>query len=164
MDLVTPGIGLVFWTTVVFVILLVLLKKFAWKPILSAVKEREESIESALSSAEKAKEEMQALQADNERILKEARAERDGMLKDAREMKDKIIEEAKEKAKTETSRLIADATSQIENQKMAAITDMKNQVAEMSIEIAELVLGAELADKEKQSALVSNQLNDFKLN
>lgn len=164
MDLVTPDIGLIVWTTVTFLILLVLLRAFAWKPILKAVRDREESIDEALKSAQRAKEEMERLNADNERILKEARAERDGILKEARELRDKTVAEAKEKANEEAAKLLETAREQIENQKMAAITELKNQVAEMSIQIAEQVLRGELADKAKQTEVVNSQLKDFKLN
>jgi F-type H+-transporting ATPase subunit b len=162
--LVKPDIGLLFWTTVTFLILLVLLRKFAWKPILNAVKAREASIDGALAAAEEAKEEMAKLKSDNDRIMKEAREERDALLKEAREIKDRTIAEAKEKAGEEAKRILADAHEQIENQKMAAITELKNQVGEMSIAIAEKILRSELADKGKQEALVDEQLKDFNLN
>ena len=140
MDLVTPDIGLVFWTTLVFLIVLVILRRMAWKPILNAVNEREESIENALAAAEKAKEEVANLKADNERILQEARVERDSILKEAREMKDAIVAEAKEKATAEGEKMIASAQEAIDNQKQAALTELKNQVADLSIEIAERIL------------------------
>ncbi len=162
--LVKPDIGLLFWTTVTFLILLVLLRKFAWKPILGAVKAREESIDKALDQAEKAREEMAQLKSDNEKILKEARMERDEMLKDAREMKESMINEAKAKASTEADRIIETAREQIENEKMAAITELKNQVGRMSIEIAEKILRKELDKQENHEQLVENQLEDFKLN
>lgn len=164
MELVTPSFGLIVWTTVTFLILLFLLAKFAWKPILNAVKEREESIENALNSAAKAREEMQQLKSDNEKILIEARQERDAMLKEARQMKDQMITEAKEKASEESQRLIVQAREQIENEKMRAVTDLKNLVGQMSIEIAEKILLEELSNKDKQQELIQNQLNDFKLN
>lgn len=164
MELVTPEIGLIVWTTITFLILLILLRKFAWKPILGAVKSREESIENALKSAEKAREEMEQLKSDNERIIKEARAERDEMLKEAREIKEKIISDAKDKASAEADKIIENAREQIENEKMAAITDLKNQVAQMSINIAEKILRKELDNKQNQEQLVENQLEDFKLN
>lgn len=164
MDLVTPEIGLIFWTTVTFVILLFLLAKFAWKPILKAVKDRETSIEAALKSADKAREEMERLKSDNEQILREARAERDGILRDAREISEKMVSEAKAKASAEGNKVIEQAREQIENQKMAAITELKNQVAKMSIDIAEKVIRKELSDKANQEALVGEQLQDFKLN
>ncbi len=162
--LVKPDIGLLFWTTVTFLILLVLLRKFAWKPILNAVKAREASIDNALASAENAREEMAQLKSDNEKILKEAREERDAILKEAREIKENTINEAKEKAAGEAKRILEDAQEQIENQKMAAITELKNQVGEISIAIAEKILRDELADKGKQQALVDEQLKDFNLN
>lgn len=162
--LVKPDIGLLFWTTVTFLILLVLLRKFAWKPILNAVKAREASIDDALAAAEDAKKEMAQLKSDNDRIMKEAREERDALLKEAREIKDRTISEAKETAGEEAKRILADAQEQIENQKMAAITELKNQVGEMSIAIAEKILRSELADKAKQEALVDEQLKDFNLN
>jgi F-type H+-transporting ATPase subunit b len=126
-ELTKPGIGLIVWTTVVFLLLVFLLSKYAWKPILSAIKTREEGIANALASAEKAKEEMKALQAGNEKILIEARAERDTLLKEARDTKDSIINEAKTKAKTEADRILATAREQITNEKNAAITELKNQ-------------------------------------
>ncbi len=164
MDLVTPEIGLIFWTTVTFVILLFLLAKFAWKPILSAVKNREESIREALLSADKAREEMAQLKSDNEQVLREARAERDSILRDAREIREKMIADAKEIAGTEANKMVEQARELIENQKMAAITDLKNQVASMSIEIAEKIIRKQLENKENQVALVEEQLKDFKLN
>jgi F-type H+-transporting ATPase subunit b len=164
MELVTPGIGLVFWTSIVFVILFVLLAKFAWKPILGAIKEREQSIEDALASAEKAKEEMKALQSSNERILIEARAERDELLKDARDIREKMIAEAKGLATKESERLLQSARENIQNEKMAAITELKNQVAVLSIEIAEKILKSELSSDEKQKSLVKNLLQDVNLN
>ncbi len=164
MELVTPSIGLIFWTTVTFLILLFLLGKYAWKPILNAVKQREESIETALSSAAKAREEMEQLKSDNEKILIEARQERDAMLKEARQIKDEMITEAKSKASDEADRMIEQAREQIENEKMRAVTDLKNMVGKMSVEIAEKVLRQELSGGEKQHELIENQLRDFKLN
>jgi F-type H+-transporting ATPase subunit b len=140
------------------------LKKFAWKPILGMIKEREESIESALAAAEKAKEEMKALQSNNERILAEARAERDTLLKEAREIKDKMILEAKTTATKEGERMLAIARENIQNEKMAAITELKNQVATLSIEIAEKILKSELSSDEKQKSLVNTLLKDVNLN
>ena len=163
-SLTTPGIGLIFWTSVVFLLLVILLSKFAWKPILSAIKTREEGIENALASAEKAKEEMKALVAGNEKILTEARAERDALLKEARDTKDSIVNEAKAKAKSESDRILASARDQITNEKNAAITELKNQVATLSIEIAEKILKSELSTDDKQKALVNNLMKDVNLN
>ena len=131
------SLGLFFWQLVLFVVLVFFLKKMAWKPILSAVKEREDSINDSLLSAEKARLEMQNLKTDNERILKEARAERDAMLKEAREIREKLISESKEDALKQSAKLIEQAKLTIENEKQAAIVDLKNQVAELSISIAE---------------------------
>ncbi len=155
MELVTPAIGLIFWTTIVFILLVILLKKYAWKPILTAVNNRNESIEKALQTAEKAKVEMENLNADNERILAEARMERDGILKEAREIKNNIVNEAKEKAKKEADKILTSSKEQIINEKMKVLTELKNTVAEMSIEIAEKVLKSELSNKEKQEELVT---------
>jgi F-type H+-transporting ATPase subunit b len=163
-SLTTPGIGLIFWTTIVFLLLLFILGKYAWKPILSSIKEREQGIATALASAEKAKEEMKALQAGNEKILAEARAERDNLLREARDTKESIINEAKTKAKTEADRILATAREQITNEKNAAITELKNQVATLSIEIAEKILRSELSSDDKQKALVSTLMKDVNLN
>jgi F-type H+-transporting ATPase subunit b len=164
MELVTPAIGLIFWTAVVFILLVILLKKFAWKPILTAVENRNESIENALKAAEKAKEDIETLTADNERILNEAKLERDALLKEAREIKDKVIAEAKDKAKTEAEKILVSAKEQITNEKMAAITELKNQVAELSIEIAEKIIKSELEDLNKQKELVTSAISDTDLN
>ena len=164
MDLVTPDIGLVFWTTLVFLIVLVILRRMAWKPILNAVNEREESIENALAAAEKAKEEVANLKADNERILQEARVERDSILKEAREMKDAIVAEAKEKATAEGEKMIASAQEAIDNQKQAALTELKNQVADLSIEIAERILRQQLQDGDSQKKMVDQLLKEMEKN
>lgn len=164
MELVKPSIGLIFWMIVSFSIILFLLKKFAWAPILGMIKEREESIEQALASAEKAKEEMKRLQSDNERILAEAKTERELLLKDAREIREKMIAEAKGMATKEGERLLKSARENIQNEKMAAITELKNQVATLSIDIAEKILKSELSSDEKQKSLVNNLLQDVNLN
>jgi len=164
MELVTPAIGLIFWTAVVFILLVILLKKFAWKPILTAIDKRNESIENALKAAEKAKEDIENLTADNERILNEAKLERDALLKEAREIKDKVIAEAKDKAKIEAEIILVSAKEQITNEKMAAITELKNQVAELSIEIAEKIIKSELQDLNKQKELVTSAISDKDLN
>ena len=134
------SIGLFFWQTIIFILLIFLLKKYAWKPILDAVNEREEGIKNALLSAEKAKEEMASLQSDNEETLKKARLERDGLLKEAREIKQKLIDDAKNEANVEAKKIIIQAQETIESEKNAAIIDLKNQVADLSVEIAEKVL------------------------
>lgn len=162
--LLNPSYGLIIWTLVAFLTVLFLLKKFAWKPILKALKEREDFIQNALDSAEKAKEEMKALQSNNERILNEARVERDLMLKDARDIREKMIAEAKGIASKEGERLLKSARENIQNEKMAAITELKNQVATLSIEIAEKILKSELSSDEKQKSLVNTLLKDVNLN
>ena len=164
MELVTPAIGLIFWTTIVFILLVILLKTYAWKPILTAVNNRNESIEKALQAAEKAKVEMENLNADNERILSEARKERDGILKEGREIKDNIIAEAKDKAKVDAEKILTTAKEQIINEKMKAITELKNQVANLSIEIAEKILKSELQDLNKQKELVTTAIANKDLN
>lgn len=164
MGLMIPETGLLIWMLITFLALLFLLKKFAWKPILKMIKDREDSIDNALKSAEKAKEEMQSLQADNERILAEARNQRDLMLKEAREMKESMISQAKTTAKTEGDKMIAAARETIQNEKMAAITELKNQVALLSIDIAEKILKRELAAENKQKELIGDLLKETKLN
>ena len=164
MDLVTPGFGLIFWTSVVFIILLVFLKKMAWTPILNNVDARNKSIEEALEAAKNAREEMSNLKADNDRILKEARLERDEMLKEARELKANIISEAKNAAKDEADKMIASAKVVIENEKAGAISELKNTVGALSVDIAEKVLRAELKDVDKQNAFIADMLKDIKLN
>ncbi len=164
MDLLLPDTGLFILQTVGFLILLFILGKFAWKPILAGLKEREETIENALQSAEQAKEEMQALQADNEKLLAEARAERDSLLKEALNAANKIKEEAKEETSKITSRMIEDAKASIENEKRAALADVKTQVAALSLDITEKVLRTQLSDKKAQEALVDEYVKDLNLN
>lgn len=164
MELVTPSIGLVFWTLISFLVLLVLLKKLAWKPVLGAIHERERSIEEALNKAELAREEMSRLTNENESLLKQARAERDQILKEAKELKDQIVAEAKDAAQIEGAKLIEKAKIEINNQKTAALDEVKNQVASLSIEIAEKVLRKQFESKIAQDALVSDLLKDVKLN
>ena len=157
------SVGLFFWQLVLFVGLVLLLKKFAWKPILDSVNEREDGIKNALSSAEDAKKEMQNLNASNEQLLKDARAERDALMKDAREIKDKMISDAKEEAKEVTSKLIENAQASIEQEKQAALAELKKQVAELSIGIAETVIKKELTSKEDQLKLVEGILKEVTL-
>lgn len=164
MDLLTPDIGLLFWTFMSFAILFFVLKKFAWKPIVKTVNDRENSIREALASADAAKREMENLTANNEKLLKEARVERDAMMKEARELKTKLIADAKEEAKVEGAKMIANAQAAIQSEKKAAIADIKNQVASLSIEIAEKVVTEELSNKDKQLKLVSDLLGDATLN
>jgi len=158
------SLGLFFWQAVLFIALILLLRKFAWKPILDSVNDREEGIKNALDSAEKAKLEMENLQADNQKLLKEARAERETMLKEARDIKNKMIEDAKDEAKEAAGKLIAQAQASIQTEKKAAIADLKSQVANLSIEIAEKVVREELSNKDKQLKLVESMLGEATLN
>ena len=157
------SIGLFFWQTIIFVILIFLLKKFAWSPILKAVNDREQGIKDALDSAEAAKKEMQSLQADNEKIMKEARAERDSLLKEARDLKNSMISQAKDEAKSEAQKIIESANEAILNEKNAAVSDIKKQVASLSIEIAEKLLKEKLSDDNKQMKIVEDLIKDVKL-
>ncbi|WP_299776587.1 F0F1 ATP synthase subunit B [uncultured Formosa sp.] len=163
MNLIAPE-SLVFWTTAIFIIFFFLLKKFAWKPILGAVKGREDSINKALMSAEEARREIQNLKADNERILHEARAEREDMLKDARDIRNKIISDAKEEAQKQSHNMIEAAKSAIESEKKSAMIELKNHVAELSLDIAEKVVRGELSNKDKQLELVDSLLGKSTLN
>lgn len=158
------SLGLFIMQTVLFLGLVFLLKKYAWKPILDAVNEREEGIKNALLSAENAKKEMQNLKSDNEKLLADARAERDTMIKEAREMKEKMINDAKTEAQVAGEKMIAQAKAAIESEKNAAMADLKNQVSSLSLEIAEKVLRDELSNKESQTKLVEKMLADTKLN
>ena len=164
MQLVTPDIGLLFWTGLVFIILMFLLVKFAWKPILGAVNTREEKIADALELAEKTKEEMKALQASNENLLKEARLERDNMIKDAKEVASTMVDDAKGAAKSEAEKVMANARDMINAEKAAAISELKTQVAGFAIEIAEKVVRGELASDAKQKALADKLVEDINLN
>ncbi|MCY4779843.1 F0F1 ATP synthase subunit B [Sphingobacterium sp. UT-1RO-CII-1] len=164
MDLLIPEIGLVFWHTISFLILLFLLAKFAWKPVLSAIKERESNIENALAAAEQAKLEMARLTNENEQLLKQAREERDIILKEAKELKDKIVAEAKEQAQVEGGKLIENAKREIEDQKNKALAEVKNQVSSLSLDIARKVLTKEFEDQSKQEAYVGDLLKDVRLN
>ena len=159
-----PGIGLLFWMTLTFSILLLLLKKFAWKPIMESLKEREQDISSSLAMAKQTKAEMKKLQSDNEKLLVVARQEREVILNEAKATKDQIINEAKDKAQLEADRIVESARVNIENEKRAALTEIKTQVAELSIDIAEKVLKAELSNKAEQSKLVEKQLENLNFN
>jgi F-type H+-transporting ATPase subunit b len=158
------SLGLFVWMLVIFVGLIFLLKKFAWKPILDAVNEREEGIRNALLSAENAKKEMLNLQSSNEKLVAEARAERDAMMKEAREIKEKMINDAKSEAQAQGEKMIAQAKAAIESEKNAAMAELKNQVSTLSLEIAEKVLKSELSNTEAQTKLVEKMLGDAKLN
>ena len=164
MQLLTPGIGLLFWQAVIFVTLLLLLGKLAWNPILNALRIREDSIEEALATAERAKEEMAKLESDNKKLLDEARAEREKLLREARETASAIVDEAKTKASEQANKLINDAKVAIQVEKQAALTDVKNQVAEFSLEITEKVLNGALSDSKAQKAVIEKYVKDLNLN
>jgi len=162
--MLTVSFGTVIWTTIAFGVIFFLLAKFAWKPILAMIAERERSIENALNEAKKAKEEMAGLKSDNEVLLREARAQRDAMLQEAKEIKDRVIGEAKEKAKEEADRILTATKAEIENQKKAAMAELKNQVGQLSVEIAEKLLRNQLDNKQQQDALLNSLLQEAKLN
>ncbi|MCD4772526.1 MAG: F0F1 ATP synthase subunit B [Bacteroidales bacterium] len=164
MELVQPGIGLIIWMTLSFAIVLWVLSKFAWKPIMKALHERETSIDKALNAANNAKEEMKELKFSNEQLLKEAKEERDAILRAGRKVKDSIIKEAKIKANEEADRIVESAKERIENEKMAATTNLKNQLASLSIEIAEKILKKELSDDNKQKEFVNDLIKDINFN
>ncbi len=164
MELVTPGLGLLFWMLLSFSVVLFLLKKFAWKPILKALRDREDNIQKALDSAELAREKMEQLKADNEAIMQEAREERDYLLEEAREAKEKMIMTAKEQANREAQKIVKATRMKIRNEKAAAIEDIKNQVASLSIEMTEKILKQKLADHKEQKELIRKLLDGIKLN
>jgi F-type H+-transporting ATPase subunit b len=163
MDFTAPE-SLVFWTTTIFIIFFFLMRKFAWNPILGAVKSREESINNALAAAENAKNEIQNLKSDNEKLLAEARAERDTMMKEAREIKEKMINDAKNEAQAQGLKMIEQAKNAIASEKNAAMAEIKTQVSTLSLEIAEKLLKDQLSNKDSQTKLVEKMLDDVKLN
>ena len=163
-SLTSPAIGLVFWTTIIFIMFFLILKKFAWKPILNAVKARDEMIKGSLASAEKARKEMLKLQSDNEAILRKAREEREGIIKEARDIRDKLISEAKGKASEEAEKLVEKARAGIEREKKKALEDIREQVANLSIEIASKLLGEKLKQSGEQEKLINSYLKEIDLN
>jgi len=163
MELVSPGIGLVFWMTVSFLIVLFILTRYAWKPVMKMLKEREENIDKAINAAQKAQEEMKKLEASNQKLLQEAKEERDRILKEARKTGDILVEEARTKAGAEANRIVNAARESIQNEKMAALTELKNQIATLSIDIAEKILKEELSNPEKQKSAVDRLLKDINL-
>jgi F-type H+-transporting ATPase subunit b len=164
MDLLTPGTGLIIWQAFVFLLLVLLLSKFAWKPILNSLKERETSIQQALDAAEKARAEMARLQADNEKLLKEARDERDKMLKEARDTANRIIDEARAEARKSADKIIDDARQAIQLEKQAALREVKVQVARFSLQIAEKLLKKNLESDKAQKELIETYLKDISVN
>jgi len=163
MTLINPGLGLIFWMSLALLVVLFILKKFAWKPIMDALKERENSIEESLMAAQHAREDMENLKLDNEKLLREAKDERDAILREARKIKDKILDEARDKANIEAANIVQSAKQRIENEKKAAVTEIKNLIASYSIAIAEKVLKEELKDKKKQSEYIENLLKETRL-
>ena len=164
MDLLLPHLGLIFWTLLSFLIVFFILKKFAWKQIIDGLNERESNIANSIASAEKVKAEMAQLKSDNESLLQSAREERANMLKEAKEIKDKMINDAKDEAKAQAAKIINDANAAIHQQKMAALTDIKNQVGKMVIEVSEKILRRELSDKAQQEIYISKLAEEIKLN
>ena len=164
MELLTPGYGLIFWMTVVFLFLFFVLKTLAWKPILSSLKEREESIQSALDSAERAKDEMALLKSDNEKLLKEAREERDKILREARDAANRLHDQAQTDAKKNADKIIEDAKAVIQTEKQAALRDVKEQVALFSLEVAEKLMRKNLSDDKAQKELTNRFVGELKLN
>ncbi len=164
MQLLTPAFGLILWTILAFVIVFFILKKFAWKPILQSMNDREKGIADSLSTAERVRGEMALLKSENEELLVKAREERGLMLKEAKETKERIINEAKDQAKIETNKIIADAQSAINQQKMAAITDLKNQIGNLVIEVSEKVLRRELNNRQEQENYIKQLADNVKLN
>lgn len=163
-SLATPAIGTIFWSTVIFVMFFLLLAKFAWKPILNAVKARDEMIKGSLEAAEKARDDMKKLQADNESILRKAREERENILKEAREARDRLINEAKGKAAEEAEKLIEKARQGIEREKDKALSEIHDQVAFLSVEIASKLLGEKLQESDQQNKLIDNYLKEIDFN
>ena len=163
-SLITPAIGTLFWTVVIFTLFFLILKRFAWKPVLNIVKQRDEMIKGSLASAEKARKEMLKLQSDNEAILKKAREERETILKEARDVRDKLIAEAKCKASEEAEKLIEKARTGIEREKAIALADIREQVASLSVDIASKLLGEKLKQTGEQQKLIDNYLRDIDFN
>ncbi len=163
-SILTPDIGLIFWTAIAFLILLFILRKYAWNPILRALRDREKTIEDALSSADEAKKEMEQLKADNEKLIKEAKEERSRILAEAKETKEKIVNEAHEKAKADADKIMQDARKEIENQKAQAQAEMKNQAASLAIEVSRKILRRELSDTSAQEKYVEELVEEFSPN
>lgn len=164
MDLLLPKLGLFFWALVIFVILVLILSKFAWKPIMAAIRQREDEIQNSIDEAKRVREEMAALKSENEVLLSKARAEREGMLKEAREMATQILAKSREEAVEDAKRIMDKTREEIRAEKLAALTEVKNQVAILSIEIAEKVLRHELSNSAEQSALVDKLVKELHLN
>ena len=162
--MLSVSLGTVIWTTIAFLVVVFLLAKFAWKPILNSIREREESISQALEDADKAKELMRELKEDNEKLLQEARMERDEIIKSAREAKEKMITEAKDKAKEEGEKMIASAKESIRSEKASAMNEIKSHIAELSLDIAEKIIREKLSNEGKQKEIIESTLKEAKLN
>jgi F-type H+-transporting ATPase subunit b len=164
MELLTPDLGLFFWNLLAFLIVFLILKKFAWKPILKSLKDRENGIAESLATAEKVKQEMTQMKSENEALLARAREERTVLIKEAKDTADKMVADAKEKARSEYDRIVSDAQATLHQQKMAIITDLKNQVGNLVIEVSEKVLRRELSNKGEQENYIKQLSNEVKLN
>lgn len=164
MELVKPGLGLLFWMTITFSLVLYVLTKFAWKPILKMIREREDSISNAINAADEARKQMDALKSDNEKLMNEARAERDRMLREANEMKNEILAAAKKSADEDFKKKVASASEEIEKQKLAALNELKSQVAVLSVDMAEKILRKKMDDRGQQEAFVNDSLKSITLN
>ncbi len=164
MDLLLPHLGLIVWTVLAFLVVLFILKKYAWGAILKGLNEREANIANSIATADKVKSEMAQLKSENEALLVAAREERAAMLKEAKDIKDKMINDAKDEAKVQAGKIITDAQASIQNQKMAALTDIKNEVGKMVIEISEKILRKELSNKADQEGYIKKLADDIKLN
>ncbi len=164
MQLVTPGIGLIFWMLVSFSLVMYILSKYAWGPIMKGIHQREDTIEKALEAANEAKKEMLQLKAGNEQLLRDAKDERDALMRDARKVRESILDEARVKAAEESARILENARENIQFEKMAAINELKNQIASISIEIAEKLIGKELENKQQQQQLTEKLLKEVKIN
>jgi len=164
MNLVTPALGLIFWQTLTFLIVLFLLSRFAWKPIMKALKDREASITDKLAAAEQAKQKMEAIEADNAKLLDEARIESNKIIKAAQQASEQLRQQEKEKTEKEIAKMLDDARKQIQSEKQAAVSDMKTQIASFSLEIAEKVLRKQLENPSTQQALVTEMIDEIKLN
>ena len=164
MELVKPGIGLLFWMTITFGIVLYILTKFAWKPILKSIRDREDSINDAINAADNARKQMESLKADNEKLLAEARAERDRMMREANDIKESIIAQAKRSADEEGRKIITNAKESIEREKLNAMNELKNQVAVLSVDMAEKILRKKMDDRGQQEAFVNDNLKSITLN
>lgn len=164
MDLLTPELGLFFWTLIAFLVVFYILKKYAWAPILKSLGERESGIAESIATAEKVRNEMNQLKSDNEQLLAEAREQRTLILKEAKEAKDRIVSEAKEQAKTEANKIIIEAQQQIQQQKMAAITEVKNEIGKLAVDVAEKILRKQLSTAEGQDAYMKLLAEEIKLN